>query len=259
MVPVSQNVTSGTYKSGFFGRMVGGGSPAAIDFSQGVNGVVLDTDLVFSRTGYSFSAKAGLVSPGLYDSLPKFSTMNCTGAASDTTTVCKSAKRTLDSLVGALNILCPSLMADTTIPEMDIGQFCFVKTREGHYAVLVKIGEYIGGIDREYYYWGYQSDGSRLLNPVSTSIPEGNSFPNAEKIPGRMRLLRQGTLVRLVLPDEHQAKEIAIYTCNGTLVHRTIINNKNQVVFETSGISSGLFIVSVKTDRGGMREVVSLF
>jgi hypothetical protein len=34
----------------------------------------------------------------------------------------------------------------------------FVKTKENRYAMLIKVGEYIGGINRTYYYWAYQPD-----------------------------------------------------------------------------------------------------
>jgi hypothetical protein len=39
----------------------------------------------------------------------------------------------------------------------------YIRTSEGRYAVLVIFDQYIGGIDRYYYYWAYQSDGSRIL------------------------------------------------------------------------------------------------
>jgi hypothetical protein len=39
----------------------------------------------------------------------------------------------------------------------------FIRTSEGDYAALVIFGQYIGGIDRYYYYWAYQNDGLRLL------------------------------------------------------------------------------------------------
>ena len=39
----------------------------------------------------------------------------------------------------------------------------FLKTNENWYAVLLKIGEYIGGIDRTYYYWAYQPDTGAVL------------------------------------------------------------------------------------------------
>ena len=40
----------------------------------------------------------------------------------------------------------------------------FIKTIENHYAVMVKVGEYIGGINRIYYYWAYQPDGGTILS-----------------------------------------------------------------------------------------------
>jgi hypothetical protein len=39
----------------------------------------------------------------------------------------------------------------------------FVKTKENRYAMLIKVGEYIGGINRTYYYWAFQPDTGVLL------------------------------------------------------------------------------------------------
>jgi hypothetical protein len=257
--PVPKNVVPGMYKSGFFIRMVGAGNNNVIDFSQGTNNPAIDSDLVFGKTGYNFSVKAGLISPGLYDSLPKLSNLNCGGAPSETTTVCKAAKRTMDSLVGALNILCPSVMPDTVITTMSVGQFCLVKTREGHYAIMIKIGEYIGGIDREYYYWGYQSDGSSLLYPGTTTVANEKVIPKVQRGPGRIQMMRQGTSIRLILPEGRLPREVSIYRCNGAMIHHIVMIPENETAFELSGMNAGVFIVSVKTDRGVLREVVQLF
>jgi hypothetical protein len=257
--PAPKNIVTGMYKSGFFIRMVGAGNNNVVDFSQGTNNPALDSDLVFGKTGYNFSVKAGLISPGLYDSLPKLSNLICGGAPSETSTVCKAAKRTMDSLVGALNVLCPSVLPDTTITTMNVGQFCLVKTREGHYAILIKVGEYIGGIDREFYYWGYQSDGSRLLNPGSTVVVNRKILSKVQGGSSSMRIMRQGTSVRLILLDERLVSDISVYGCNGVKIHSGVMVYKNEAVLEFSEMNSGVFIVSVKTDRGVLLEVVRLF
>jgi hypothetical protein len=259
IAPVPKNVASGTYKSGFLIRMVGAGNNNVIDLSEGANGPVLDSDLVFDKTGNNISAKAGVISLGFLDSLPKLSNINCAGVPSETTAVCKSVKQEMDSLVGALKILCPSVIPDTAITTMHVGQFCLVKTREGHYVIMIKIGEYIGGIDREYYYWGYQSDGSRLLNPGVSSVADEKKIFKVQSGTSKIRMMRQGKYVRLVLPDDRVGKEVSIYKCNGTMIHHAAIIPEKEAVVEFTRMNSGLFIVSVKTDRGVLREVVRLF
>ena len=56
--------------------------------------------------------------------------------------------------------------------HLQLGAF-YVKTSEGGYGLLVIFGQYIGGIDRYYYYWAYQGNGMRWLyksiGPLSTS------------------------------------------------------------------------------------------
>jgi hypothetical protein len=39
----------------------------------------------------------------------------------------------------------------------------FLKTSEDHYAMMAKVGEYIGGINRSYYYWAYRPENDDIL------------------------------------------------------------------------------------------------
>ena len=53
--------------------------------------------------------------------------------------------------------------------RLGLGAF-YVKTSEGKYASLVIFDQYIGGIDRYYFYWAYQDNGSRWLYKGAGSI-----------------------------------------------------------------------------------------
>ena len=53
--------------------------------------------------------------------------------------------------------------------RLGLGAF-YVKTSEGQYASLVIFDQYIGGIDRYYFYWAYQDNGSRWLYKGAGSI-----------------------------------------------------------------------------------------
>jgi hypothetical protein len=39
----------------------------------------------------------------------------------------------------------------------------FLKTKEGNFATMIKVGEYIGGINRVYYYWAYRPENDRSV------------------------------------------------------------------------------------------------
>jgi hypothetical protein len=53
----------------------------------------------------------------------------------------------------------------------------FIKTSENQYAALVKTGQYIGGIDRTYFYWAYQPDsGTKLYKNKFFQLPESLSI-----------------------------------------------------------------------------------
>ncbi|MBN1131220.1 MAG: hypothetical protein JXA71_19675 [Chitinispirillaceae bacterium] len=39
----------------------------------------------------------------------------------------------------------------------------FLKTSEGGFVAMIKVGEYIGGINRTYYYWAYRPESDRIL------------------------------------------------------------------------------------------------
>jgi hypothetical protein len=53
----------------------------------------------------------------------------------------------------------------------------FIKTSENRYAALVKTGQYIGGIDRTYFYWAYQPDsGTKLYKNNLVQLPDSLSI-----------------------------------------------------------------------------------
>ena len=258
IAPVMLNVVPGAYKSGFFTREVGGRT-FSMDFSQGVADTLQDSDIVFnSSDGYFFTASRGLISLGIYDSLPKLSTVSCSGVAPETSTVCRTYKQTFDSIVESLSIICPAVMPDTVM-RMNVGQFCLIKTKENHYAILVKVGEYIGGIDREYYYWGYQSDGGSRLYPAVTSVLNNEAPHRKQSGPSGIKFIRQRNKVRLVLTYDRSAKEIAVYACDGSLVHRYSFIGMKTAAFETGDLPKGVYIVSVRTEKEKRRQLLHIY
>jgi hypothetical protein len=53
----------------------------------------------------------------------------------------------------------------------------FIKTSENRYAALIKTGQYIGGIDRTYFYWIYQPDsGTKLYKNIFFQLPDSLSI-----------------------------------------------------------------------------------
>jgi hypothetical protein len=43
----------------------------------------------------------------------------------------------------------------------------FLTTKEGNFATMIKVGEYIGGINRTYYYWVYRPDNDGILHKTA--------------------------------------------------------------------------------------------
>lgn len=68
----------------------------------------------------------------------------------------------MDSLMKKEKITAPA--AGYTDSVEAGGSVFFLKTVEDHYAILIKVGEYIGGINRITYYWVYQSGGEKRLH-----------------------------------------------------------------------------------------------
>jgi hypothetical protein len=255
--PVAFNKIPGQYTSGFFIRSVGG-KPSAVDFSQINTNPVQDSDIVFSRNyGYQFIARRGLISLGIFNMFPFLSEHNCGGASGDTTAACKVSKQTLDSLVESLHITCPSLMPDT-IMQMDIGQICLIKTTENRYAILIKIGMYIGGIDREYYYWGYQRDGSRALFPDATTGLYDNPMRMKTCNEGSIKFVQQGNLIYPVLPRNMPQGQLVVFTCNGSLAFRHTISPSTAAFSKSFLLSKGVYVVSVKTVNGTFRQLLNV-
>jgi hypothetical protein len=67
----------------------------------------------------------------------------------------------LDSMMKAYGLQAPQTGYATKIAG-DKGLY-FIRTSENRAAVMIKSGEYIGGLNRIYYYWAYQSDTGNIL------------------------------------------------------------------------------------------------
>jgi hypothetical protein len=67
----------------------------------------------------------------------------------------------LDSMMKKTTLIAPQSNFRHSIPGQS-GVF-FIKTAENRNAVMIKLGQYIGGIDRTWYYWAYQPDSSSKL------------------------------------------------------------------------------------------------
>jgi hypothetical protein len=258
ITPVAINSIPGQYKSGFFTREVDG-KPLAIDFSKSNITNPIDSDIVFpANHGYSFTARNGLISLGIKDSLLKIFTVNgCGSAFKDTSATCKDYKLKLDSIVGSLRIVSPLLMPDT-IMHMDVGQVCLIKTTEDHFGILIKIGEYIGGIDREHFYWGYQSDGNRVLNPgVSTGLYNEKVCTKLNREPS-IKFTQQGNTIYPVLHSIDSPGEISVFTCNGSQVYRRSFSSTETISADPIRLTNGVYFVLVKTNRGIVQRVLNL-
>lgn len=67
----------------------------------------------------------------------------------------------MDSILKKLELTAPENGYTDSVEERS--NVIFLKTAEGNNAVLIKVGEYRGGLDRITYYWAYQSDGEKRL------------------------------------------------------------------------------------------------
>ena len=78
-----------------------------------------------------------------------------------------------DSLFDTQFIVAPARGWMTAV-RLGLGAY-YVKTCEGQYASLVIFDQYIGGIDRYYFYWAYQDNGSQWLYKGAGSISRWDS------------------------------------------------------------------------------------
>jgi hypothetical protein len=245
------------YTSGFFIREVGG-AVRLMDFSRGT-GTPSDSDIVFNiNHGYPFIARRGLVSLGTVDSLPVALTGGCTGAYADTNAVCRAKKLAYDSLIGALHIVCPAVLRDTVM-SMEVGEVCLAKTTEGHNAILIKAGEYVGGIDREYFYWGYQGDGCRVLSPLSTSARVAEPRRRLSPAAAGILIKHHGAALQLVLSRRLLSGSITVYACDGTAVQRQTLTTPEQAVRIPLNLPRGVYVVSVGMGNEVLRQLVHCY
>jgi hypothetical protein len=86
----------------------------------------------------------------------------------------------LDSMMKLFTLQAPQTGYSKSCPIKNLlstnGVF-FIKTSENRYAALVKTGQYIGGIDRTYFYWAYQPDsGTTLYKNNFYQLPDSLSI-----------------------------------------------------------------------------------
>ncbi len=257
IAPAGINASAGAYKSGFF--IFGGTSTSQyIDFSQGVN-TPQDSDVVVSyRNGCLCTAPFGVLNLGIFDSLPTIDISGYVGFVPETSSVCRTYKSTFDSIVKSHHFICPAVPADTCVAG-DLKQVSMVRTKEGHYAILVKVGEYIGGINRDYYYWGYQSDGNRMFAPGPASGL--NNQLHDTKLSGKsgMQIAKHGNTIHLSFPREGTIKTLSVYKCDGSLLFRHAITMAKSNSIEFGRLPKGLYIVSVQTEKQRMNQRLFIF
>ncbi len=93
----------------------------------------------------------------------------------------------LDSILKKIQLRAPtSGYADSLELDKDV---YFIRTSEGKYAVLIKTGTYIGGYNRNMFYWAYQPDTGKALHKerfypqpeqisITVDIQLGNANPD---------------------------------------------------------------------------------
>ena len=81
----------------------------------------------------------------------------------------------LDSMMKKRGLTAPTAgYADSCPLNKDV---YFLKTSEGRSAVMLKVGEYFGGIDRTYYYWAYRPEDDGILHKTALfETPESLSI-----------------------------------------------------------------------------------
>jgi hypothetical protein len=255
IAPSAINASAGAYKSGFFTQS----GALRIDFSQGVN-PPQDSDVVFGPHGGCLAnASFGALNLGIFDSMPTINIAGyLNGFVPDTASVSRTYKPTYDSIVGSLHLICPAAMTDTCIAHTT-KQVTMVKTKEGHSAILMKVGEFMGGMDRAYYYWGYQSDGGRMFAPAASSGLDNKLIYKKSNTPAAIKIIKRGEKIQLVLPGYRPIKEISVYGCNGSLLHHAFVKTVKVNSIELGTLPKGLYIVAVSTDEGKMNQRLYIY
>ncbi len=247
IAPDHLNAAPGSYKSGFV--TIGDAmTPRYIDFSQGADSPH-DSDAVFKYiNGYSFIAPAGALTLGIYDSMPTMDFAAFARVNPETSSVYRTYKATFDSIVRSLHLVCPAVMPDSG-SAMNTKQMSLVRTQEGHYAILIKVGQFPGGADRQYYYWGYQSDGGRMFAPGAASVSNDKAPAWKPDAPGRLTVRRRGNATRLALPRDGLTKEIKLYKCDGSMPYHWAVATGRANSIDLMKIPRGFYLAVIRGEK----------
>jgi hypothetical protein len=129
---------------------------------------------------------------------------------------------------------------------------CVLKTKEGHWAIVAKIGDFIGSHYGELYYWGYQSDGNRMLSPGRATGIQGKAKGSHPGIARGPRIAKHGATLCLSLPRDDAIRTISIYGCDGSLACRLLPGGMRTSFIDLDRLPQGMHIVCVQTGKKRM-------
>jgi formylglycine-generating enzyme required for sulfatase activity len=212
----------------------------SLDFSDSV---AQRNDLVF--TGYQGGPNMLVNAPfGAYD-LGSIAMPNMSAYSND------QLKYAVDSIVACLRILAPEngFQCCSTVVGVDAHPVLIVMTGEGRYGLLIQVSYWSGGLDHFVYYWGFQSDGSRLFSPAAQC---GATLQRQRLIgrssPGISAALHNETIV-VVLPIGSPEGVVSLYDIRGCLVKRYAIAGSPTAILDLHGLSGAAYVLKVKCGR----------
>jgi formylglycine-generating enzyme required for sulfatase activity len=162
-----------------------------------------------------------------------------------------SGKAGMDTLVSCMRITAPEngfeCCSSATSMNQARHEMLIVKTSEGRYGLLVLYSDWTDGYI-QFYYWGYQSDGSRRFNPeVACGV---TPLRNVSAIPARrIGATISRNAITVTIPGAHPAGSISLYDIRGRLVRRHGLAGASPLRVDLSKTPAGSYVLKVVTGK----------
>jgi hypothetical protein len=160
--------------------------------------------------------------------------------------------------VSCMRILAPEngFQCCTTAIDINTHSMLIVKTSEGRYGLLILFNYWAGGLDHFTYYWGYQSDGSRLFSPDAKCGATLQQNKSAAQALCRISVTISGNVITVVFPGVHPAGVISLYDMRGCLVKRYSVAGSQKAALVLRGLPGAAYLLKINS---GKQEYVRRF
>ncbi len=151
-----------------------------------------------------------------------------------------------DSIIWEASIIAPQDGYTDTIIKPSYNTLLFiVKTSENQHALFILVANYVGGLNREQYYWALQTDGSGIFQK-ETSLKHNKSSAHNKNV---YITQTKNSIIVNSLTKPSVISNVKLFDMKGRVVYTCGRSTSNQLCISKSGLSGGCYFIKLYTDK----------